>query len=136
MLISSEGGGGELRDLLDPHIFADIDECLEGRHTCDSKAICNNTNGGFECTCLLGYEGDGFVCESKYIFNALQREKTTIDSLFLTDIDECEVETHKCHEDAECIDSDGSFSCVCKLGFSGDGLLCERKELYCMCFIA
>ena len=47
------------------HFFKDIDECSEGVHICNSNAICNNTNGGFVCACLLGYEGDGLTCESK-----------------------------------------------------------------------
>ena len=51
-------------------------------HTCDSNAVCNNTNGGFECACLLGYEGDGFICESEYLllYNALGIEKLTTNS--------------------------------------------------------
>ena len=52
-------------NLLNPPIFLDVDECSEGVHTCDSNAVCSNTNGGFECACLLGYEGDGLTCESK-----------------------------------------------------------------------
>ena len=51
-------------------------------HTCDSNAVCNNTNGGFECACFLGYEGDGFICESEYLllYNILGIEKLTTNS--------------------------------------------------------
>ena len=27
-----------------------------------------------------------------------------------------------CHENAECINTEGSFMCVCNLGFTGDGV--------------
>ena len=64
--------------LLNPPIFLDVDECSEGVHTCDSNAVCNNTNGGFECACLLGYEGDGLTCESKYTkINTVDCEEKT-----------------------------------------------------------
>ena len=62
------GGTLRQRDLLIHPILPDIDECLEGIHTCGSSAVCTNINGGFECACLLGYEGDGFTCESKYMY--------------------------------------------------------------------
>ena len=39
---------------------SDINEC-EGL-PCAKHATCTNTPGGFECTCLEGFEGDGLVC--------------------------------------------------------------------------
>ena len=30
-----------------------------------------------------------------------------------------------CDENANCTNSDGSFSCTCKKGFTGDGTVCE-----------
>ncbi|XP_078619231.1 uncharacterized protein LOC144886470 [Branchiostoma floridae x Branchiostoma japonicum] len=32
-----------------------------------------------------------------------------------------------CHEDASCTDTDGSFTCTCNDGFTGNGLYCERN---------
>ena len=29
-----------------------------------------------------------------------------------------------CHTDAVCTDTDGSYSCTCKQGFTGDGVTC------------
>ena len=37
-------------------ICADIDECLEGKHTCvPTYSRCVNTEGGFGCQCFPGY---------------------------------------------------------------------------------
>ena len=30
---------------------------------CDANAYCNNTKGGYNCTCHPGYYGDGTNCE-------------------------------------------------------------------------
>ena len=44
----------------------------------------------------------------------------------LTDIDECENET--CHdENATCFNTEGSFSCRCNPGFTGDGDNCSGE---------
>ena len=38
------------------------------------------------------------------------------------DKDECQsASTHSCHEDATCQNTVGSYKCVCKEGFYGDG---------------
>ena len=48
-------------------------------------------------------------------------------SLFfsLKDIDECETGVNKCHENANCFNTDGSYTCRCQTGFAGDGILCQ-----------
>eukprot|EP00602_Paraphysomonas_sp_CaronLab_P007154 CAMPEP_0185032850 /NCGR_PEP_ID=MMETSP1103-20130426/21335_1 /TAXON_ID=36769 /ORGANISM="Paraphysomonas bandaiensis, Strain Caron Lab Isolate" /LENGTH=725 /DNA_ID=CAMNT_0027568907 /DNA_START=27 /DNA_END=2204 /DNA_ORIENTATION=+ len=48
-------------------IVSDIDECTytgtndRYRHKCSREAKCVNTNGGYYCACLPGYEGDGML---------------------------------------------------------------------------
>ncbi|CAH3193799.1 unnamed protein product [Porites evermanni] len=41
----------------------DIDECAKNTHKCGANAYCNNTEGGYNCTCHPGYYGDGKNCE-------------------------------------------------------------------------
>ena len=50
---------------------------------------------------------------------------------FLLDIDECSAESSTCNKNADCTNSDGSFSCTCKQGFTGDGTICEGKRECC-----
>ena len=38
-----------------------------------------------------------------------------------SDIDECTMETADCVDGATCVNTDGSFTCMCPSGFSGDG---------------
>ena len=34
-----------------------------------------------------------------------------------------------CHDNATCTDDNGSYSCVCKDGFTGDGFNCTGNNL-------
>ncbi len=40
----------------------DIDECATGLADCDANAECNDTFGGFLCTCNSSYVGVGDTC--------------------------------------------------------------------------
>ena len=40
----------------------DIDECILDIDRCDERAICTNILGAYNCTCEVGYSGDGFNC--------------------------------------------------------------------------
>ncbi|XP_019630499.1 PREDICTED: sushi domain-containing protein 2-like [Branchiostoma belcheri] len=44
------------------------------------------------------------------------------------DINECVEGTHNCHSDAICINNQGSFSCACNTGYSGDGVVCTAID--------
>ena len=33
-----------------------------GSHQCDSHADCSNTIGSHDCTCIVGYNGNGTHC--------------------------------------------------------------------------
>ena len=44
--------------------FPDIDECAySALNNCNDNANCTDTIGCYECTCSLGYSGDGFLCD-------------------------------------------------------------------------
>lgn len=43
----------------------DVDECVEGLDSCDIAAVCNNTVGSYQCTCLNGYRGNGHTCDGR-----------------------------------------------------------------------
>ena len=44
------------------YVHADVDECQLGVHTCDQHAGCVNTIGWYECSCNVGYTGNGINC--------------------------------------------------------------------------
>ena len=44
--------------------------------------------------------------------------------MFTTDIDECVATPGKCHKEATCNNTHGSYVCICKPGFIGDGRNC------------
>lgn len=46
-----------------------------------------------------------------------------------SDTDECKTETHKCSSDATCLNTVGSFNCICIDGFSGDGHNCTGDSV-------
>ena len=52
---------------------------------------------------------------------------------FKLDVDECSEESDPCDENADCINNDGSYSCTCKQGFTGDGVSCSGM-LYSILF--
>lgn len=46
---------------------------------------------------------------------------------FYSDIDECREQIFSCHVDAVCNNTNGSYICTCKAGYSGDGHNCAGK---------
>ncbi|HIA00366.1 MAG TPA: hypothetical protein EYN66_00355 [Myxococcales bacterium] len=86
-------------------LFVDIDECASGTDNCSSNATCSDiAKGGFSCSCHVGYDGDGVVCN---------------------DDNECVLNTFECDKNASCGNTPGSYECVCNAGYSGDGKSCK-----------
>jgi len=66
---------------------------------CDINADCENTWGGYECTCVEGYAGSGTAgnCDN---------------------INECAANTNLCVANSICVDTVGSYSCFCAYGYA------------------
>uniref|UniRef100_K1QJZ3 EGF-like domain-containing protein 6 n=1 Tax=Magallana gigas TaxID=29159 RepID=K1QJZ3_MAGGI len=45
------------------------------------------------------------------------------------DVDECAAEPGPCSDDATCMNTDGSFLCECRPGFTGNGFQCEATPV-------
>jgi len=94
----------------------DVDECsLASAHqvggACGGHASCRNSFGGFECQCDAGYTDDAAVAGSGAAGGAA-----------CVLLDECIAGTHDCLETAACTNLvDGTYTCSCALGESGDG---------------
>ena len=67
---------------------------------------------GKECYIKCLHKSTAHVLRSAYCTNCV------ISIIFFTDINECTTGTHLCAADAECMNSNGSYSCTCKLGAS------------------
>ncbi|XP_035681935.1 uncharacterized protein LOC118419592 [Branchiostoma floridae] len=46
----------------------------------------------------------------------------------INEVDECADGTDNCHAQATCTNTEGSFSCVCGSGYSGDGMACTDVD--------
>ena len=44
----------------------DLNECTNDTHDCHLMAVCNNTEGSYNCSCKEGYTGDGRNCTGKF----------------------------------------------------------------------
>lgn len=46
------------------------------------------------------------------------------------DVDECNVFIFVCNVNVDCKNILGLYSCLCKVGFLGDGKICKGEEIY------
>ena len=54
-------------------------------------------------------------------------EKVVKRFFFALDIDECS-SGHQCDSSATCYNADGSYTCICNNGYTGDGRTCRGKS--------
>ena len=59
-------------------LVSDIDECEAGTHNCSAAAVCNNTKGAFNCTCIQGFVGNGYKCEGERDLNIFLGNKISM----------------------------------------------------------
>lgn len=80
----------------------DLDECASDLHKCDETSTCANMIGWYYCRCKSGY---------KSVLH------DTIEGTQCVDVDECNEEMiatrHTCHPSAKCVNTKGSYKCVC-----------------------
>ncbi len=46
-----------------------------------------------------------------------------------SDIDECSMDSHTCDLYATCMNTMGSYECMCNMGYEGDGFICSGRIL-------
>jgi hypothetical protein len=65
-------------------------------------------------------------------YNAIDGEGNEAQPRFrkvhVTDVDECAKGQHVCSENANCVNTVGSYECVCKEGFEGNGFKCHDLD--------
>ena len=51
-------------------------------------------------------------------------------TLLVSDDDECLAGTHQCDETANCTNTNGSYTCECDIGYTGNGYICNCEYQY------
>ena len=112
--------------------------------SCHANALCTNSIGSYECSCNLGFHGNGKICvvglcddrscpaNQKCILSTTNdcecKKGFEIDdeiSNLCEDIDECLL-NHGCDANSICSNLDGTYTCSCKKGYFGDGKSCQQ----------
>ncbi|KAH9638236.1 hypothetical protein HF086_013674 [Spodoptera exigua] len=110
-----------------------VDECAGETHGCHAHAVCTNTPGSYTCQCREGYTGDGYECSPICTGGCLNggvcvsREKCACAHGFggtrcERDVDECRA-APACPHNALCVNTPGSYYCVCAQGYTRDAVL-------------
>ncbi|XP_063530580.1 protein kinase C-binding protein NELL1-like isoform X1 [Cydia strobilella] len=110
----------------------EVDECAGDKHGCHEAAECSNTPGSYTCRCRDGYEGDGYTCTPICTGGCLNGgscvapERCSCAGGFggarcERDRDECR-DPDACAPRAECVNTPGSYYCVCRAGYRKDPL--------------
>lgn len=99
---------------------------MEDQTPCAAHATCVDTIGSFTCTCDPGYGGDGLVaCNSK----CPGAHGLEVDLLSCAGVNECLAsDVGPCDTNAHCVDTVGSYQCICNDGFQGNGQFCYNCE--------
>jgi len=99
-----------------------VSEC--SNKPCHWLARCTNTFDSHYCTCLPGFEGDGYNCTGQFNKTLPPNFVTVKPSNYFSDIDECTSNSQppKCPKYAKCCNIPGSHFCNCTEGFIPKGV--------------
>ena len=86
--------------------------------SCESKGCCFNASADIQCY----YPSGCLVC---IICNQSKLHKF---DLTIADVNECEEDLDDCDDDATCLDINNGYTCICKVGYTGNGTTCESKH--------
>eukprot|EP00123_Amoebidium_parasiticum_P013118 comp21780_c0_seq1/m.30928 comp21780_c0_seq1/g.30928 ORF comp21780_c0_seq1/g.30928 comp21780_c0_seq1/m.30928 type:complete len:832 (-) comp21780_c0_seq1:313-2808(-) len=82
---------------------------------------------------FLPLAGD-LVNQSTTVGNRLDNVTFTPTRCQGANVNECALNMHNCHTSATCLDTLGSFVCVCNSGFAGNGIMCGDPA-FATCFL-
>ncbi|XP_053385745.1 fibrillin-1-like [Mercenaria mercenaria] len=127
----------------------DVDECKMNISYCPINSDCENKHGSYGCKCEIGYyktgSGNCAECDSmNYGKNCNEECKCSFEnalkcnnvdgtcmckmgwqgSVCLENKDECTSNNHTCSSNSKCLDTHGSYNCVCDEGFHKQGDNC------------
>uniref|UniRef100_A0A915I5P1 EGF-like domain-containing protein n=1 Tax=Romanomermis culicivorax TaxID=13658 RepID=A0A915I5P1_ROMCU len=118
------------------------DECRAANHICDPNAYCKRNRNSARCVCRPGFQGNGIRCVGTSCFR-LVRERH-IPTLFFADENECarNNDIDECRNDKgnclhKCVNSLGSYKCVCDQGYvlGADGFSCFQETFDVINFV-
>ncbi len=123
---------------------------VQASQACGANEGCANIDGGFECSCLDGFDADidgacvdidecindnacgvnedctntdgGYDCACSAGYGNTEEDPACVD------LDECDLGTYECAADAVCENTEGNYACVCNDGFAGDGKTCDNVD--------
>ncbi|XP_067915253.1 cysteine-rich with EGF-like domain protein 2 isoform X1 [Heterodontus francisci] len=108
-------------------VCVDVDECAAETLPCTQHEYCSNTEGSYSCeacdsacdACTGGSPEECINCTTGY---AMEEQKCI-------DINECNLSDTVCtRENEDCVNTEGSFQCVCAEGYEDrDGTCLEIK---------
>ena len=99
--------------------------CLSASQ-CPENSECLGTGTDSSCVCRVGYARDNNSCIGKLGYSITVVLWPLL--LLYTDINECLLTEGGCDSHSDCINTAGSFGCLCKLGYTGNGITCTSNS--------
>ena len=108
--------------------------------------ICTNEIGGYRCDCKIGFTLDPMTngCEGKINFKKIiiynlfvvmvlcvgKNWFYSLNPLFFTDLNECQINNHECLDNQRCDNTIGSYRCI-RLQSCGTGYTFNAETGHC-----